>query len=350
MSLDDEYEHIPELKAREETWGYKLWASAPEPFELLPRGFGDSKSASVDLPPNEAGRDFAIGDIHGMWDATRSLLATVEFDPTRDRLLSIGDLIDRGPKSHEFEAWMDWPPFHAIRGNHEQSWCDGAVGGPYGNRWTVGKRSMEKRLLQRMLTMPITMTVPTEKGSVGFVHANVSPDRDWDEFRRSLHAGDHCDGAQALFVYRNYLSPTPVVGIDRVIVGHKPQERLETSMNVLHLDTGACYGEQLSLAQIHPGPWQAWGIRTGPLSTLSSSGETPIPEGRTARVAIPEWGQTTFDHYPEDFPERGEAIRAEAAATLLELLPDPDPEAVAQQGPDAELIEQLRAEAEEWGD
>lgn len=42
---------------------------------------------------------YVIGDIQGCYKPLRKLLATVDFNPLRDRLWCVGDLINRGPKS-----------------------------------------------------------------------------------------------------------------------------------------------------------------------------------------------------------------------------------------------------------
>ena len=48
---------------------------------------------------NKVGRDFVVGDVHGMFDRVAQALTKVQFNPSRDRLFSVGDLIDRGPQS-----------------------------------------------------------------------------------------------------------------------------------------------------------------------------------------------------------------------------------------------------------
>ncbi|TAL05004.1 MAG: diadenosine tetraphosphatase, partial [Porticoccaceae bacterium] len=42
---------------------------------------------------------YAVGDIQGCLDPLRRLLDSVAFDPTQDRLLAVGDIVNRGPDS-----------------------------------------------------------------------------------------------------------------------------------------------------------------------------------------------------------------------------------------------------------
>ena len=44
---------------------------------------------------------YAVGDIQGCLDPLLQLLDQVSFDSRQDQLISVGDLINRGPKSLE---------------------------------------------------------------------------------------------------------------------------------------------------------------------------------------------------------------------------------------------------------
>lgn len=71
------------------------------------------------LNKNFKGRDFVVGDLHGCFNQLSQLLAHVNFSTATDRLISVGDLIDRGPNSLDCLRLLQEPWFHAVIGNHE---------------------------------------------------------------------------------------------------------------------------------------------------------------------------------------------------------------------------------------
>jgi serine/threonine protein phosphatase 1 len=75
------------------------------------------------FPANPTGRDFAVGDIHGHFSALVEGMRAIGFDASRDRLFSLGDMVDRGPESAQAMDWLKKPWFHAVRGNHELMVC-----------------------------------------------------------------------------------------------------------------------------------------------------------------------------------------------------------------------------------
>ena len=135
----------------------------------------------VSLPKNTEGRDFFVGDIHGCFYLLTQALEHVDFDTNRDRLISTGDLIDRGEFSEEVAYWLSQPYFHAVRGNHEQVLLD-AVSGlsderyhrMMGGDWWYDlglDRTTQKHIVEYLRKLPLMLEVETEQGRIGLVHA-----------------------------------------------------------------------------------------------------------------------------------------------------------------------------------
>lgn len=85
--------------------------------------------------PNEIGRDFVIGDLHGSLSCFENLLVNIAFDKTKDRMFSVGDLVDRGPDSLKCLELIKEPWFHCVLANHEQMMQEAFNGGYMGNFW-----------------------------------------------------------------------------------------------------------------------------------------------------------------------------------------------------------------------
>ena len=230
---------------------------------------------------NNGGRDFVVGDIHGMFSALRELLAEVAFDPMRDRLFSVGDLVDRGPESVEALDWLANPWFFACRGNHEQFVLDSDDPEQYelwinhngGQWWLQVDGADRERFMRTIEAMPLAMEVATGTGTVGIVHADVPPLMSWDLFIDRLEGGDPDAMFYAMWS-RNRIagvvSSMPVLGrVERVYCGHTPTRQAVAVDNVHYIDTGAVYCSEgyeearLTLVQIQPGPHREFAVYTG---------------------------------------------------------------------------------------
>lgn len=86
-------------------------------------------------------RTIIIGDVHGCFQEMTDLMEKVGFDRHLDRLISLGDLMDRGEQSYEvFDFFRSLKREMGerciiIRGNHEQMMLDAAVNPSALGRW-----------------------------------------------------------------------------------------------------------------------------------------------------------------------------------------------------------------------
>lgn len=206
---------------------------------------------------NTLGKDYIVGDIHGMFTLLLQELNKIDFDPSKDRLFSVGDLVDRGPDSIEAINWLDKPWFHAVRGNHEQMAIDYFQPG---KGWSMDKHTydyngggwfinmpieMQGVFAVTFDSLPLVMELETDMGNIGIVHAEAI-NNDWDTTKAYINiqptiANNVLLWARDKIRYDDY---TKVTGIDYVVVGHTPQKQMKTLGNVIYIDTGAVYGER----------------------------------------------------------------------------------------------------------
>jgi serine/threonine protein phosphatase 1 len=73
---------------------------------------------------NKNGRDFVCGDIHGCYDDLEHQLKKHLFDPKTDRLFTVGDTFDRGPRSRDALDFLQADWFHSVMGNHEHMFLE----------------------------------------------------------------------------------------------------------------------------------------------------------------------------------------------------------------------------------
>lgn len=216
-------------------------------------------SVILRLPRNTKGRDFVVGDIHGAYDTLITALRAVNFNVHVDRLLCVGDLIDRGPHSYRVAKFLAQPFVYAIRGNHEDMLLGMHERGdpdPAVVQWMVQKNGLgwwpstpkpvKKAILAAIAKLPIVMEVETERGMVGLVHADVPRGMDWPTFIKEIEEGNKDIEQFALWGRERIESRNieGVLGIDRLFVGHTVQwNGLRKLGNVYAVDTGAIFAE-----------------------------------------------------------------------------------------------------------
>lgn len=213
------------------------------------------------FPLNELGNDYVCGDIHGCFTKLQTKLDEIGFDGAKDRLFSVGDLVDRGYESEESIDWIAKPWFHAVRGNHEQMAID-AYSGMFdvncytsnGGEWFLQlPKTHQKLFVDAFLNLPIAADVQTKDGLVGIVHSDC-PVRSWQDFEIALTGENAEVFAQMCMWSRERVQcgdTSEVAGVSKVMVGHTPMKQPRWFGNVQYIDTGAVFGHELTIIKIH---------------------------------------------------------------------------------------------------
>ena len=270
------------------------------------------EQAAVRLRGNHSGgRDLVIGDLHGYFGTLEYALPELSFDPGRDRLFSVGDLIDRGPRSAEALQWLESGRITAaVRGNHEQMMVNaleanqavslrksgaGAVWLSNGGDWWYDSEvvtrerehadeprtfALAERWARALSALPYMMTIECGTKTVGVVHASGFSNFDeswstiWDRARMQCARDAERDAvwhnalehpllwydARTLVEDREDATLMPrLADIDLVVTGHSPGPHPRWARtNVICIDTGPHYDDcgHLTVAEV-----QAPGLR-----------------------------------------------------------------------------------------
>lgn len=214
------------------------------------------------LKNNTVGKDYFVGDIHGCYEQLMEALVKIKFNPDVDRLISVGDLVDRGPDSVKCLNLLKEPWFHAVSGNHEdmmiKSFRREWPTHNYiqnGGKWFfhLSYEEQEQLVLLADTKMPLVIEVETDIGIIGVIHANA-PD-DWQKYHQLNNDEDFFDDALVedtiwgrRRIYGNQSGR--VKGIDYVVVGHTPVEDVTVLENIVYIDTGAVYNNSLTILSV----------------------------------------------------------------------------------------------------
>lgn len=217
------------------------------------------------LPQNTVGRDLVVGDLHGCRALFDRALETLRFDPATDRVLSVGDLVDRGPDSPGCLALLREPWFHAVTGNHEAMLVarflseDGDIGAHdmhrlNGGNWFHGPRQLQEDpaltpLLTRAAELPHLLVVGSGRARYHLVHAEL-PAGQTTPMATDVEIDDGLPRANAdtLIWTRQLMSgratriPRRQRGLSTTYCGHTPEPKVRRRRSHVCLDTGACFG------------------------------------------------------------------------------------------------------------
>lgn len=150
---------------------------------------------------NSSGRDFVVGDLHGNLSRLEKVLEYHQFKPDRDRVIAVGDLIDRGTDSMNTLRLLSEPWFFSVAGNHERLLSQYRQGLTQRQLDALARKRLELAGAQWLLDaydslnddkwadliteimnligqMPLMIQIGNGLNAVGVVHAEL-PDWDW---------------------------------------------------------------------------------------------------------------------------------------------------------------------------
>ncbi|MDY1038218.1 protein-serine/threonine phosphatase [Lelliottia sp. CFBP8978] len=200
---------------------------------------------------------WVVGDIHGCYQCLMDELKGRHFNHHEDLLISVGDLIDRGPDSVKCLQLIRQKWFYAVRGNHEQMALDALRnndfalwtmnGGIWFSRLTNPQKLEAIALLEACRQLPHIIEINCINGRNIIAHA---------DYPSSVYLRDKPVSAQRVLWDRARLTDCfagkgeGISGADHFWFGHTPVDKRYDFENLHYIDTGAVFGGVLTFAQI----------------------------------------------------------------------------------------------------
>ena len=216
-----------------------------------------SASKSV-LATNTLGRDFVVGDIHGHTSKLMEQLDQLSFDIDKDRLICVGDLVDRGPESAQALALLNEPWFFSVLGNHELLMVSGLkyqnsqhkmLWLQHGGEWIASSDPSQWPLwFDAIEKLPLAIEVSGKSGKrYGIVHADF-PALNWGEFESLADKKlEQCIWGRSAFKERR---EHKVAGIDLIIHGHNVCEQELQLGNRIYIEPGVYQGRDFIIKEL----------------------------------------------------------------------------------------------------
>jgi hypothetical protein len=191
-------------------------------------------------------RTIVVGDIHGCYDELIALMEKVNLGE-KDRVVSVGDLITKGPKSREvLQLFMTDPRFSTVIGNHDlalrRKWNGEDIELKPAQKETHKELRAEKDAYASFFNrVPFTIDLDTHL----VVHAGLRPNVELyaqtsGDMTRLRTLGPDRESEEGTPWYHVYY------GDKTVLFGHWPAPEPRRGKKAIGLDTGCVYGYNLT--------------------------------------------------------------------------------------------------------
>ena len=191
-------------------------------------------------------RTIVVGDIHGCYDELMGLVEKVDLGKD-DRVVSVGDLITKGPKNREvLELFMTDPRFSTVIGNHDlalrRKWNGEDIELKPAQKEAHRELRSEKEAYASFFNrLPFTIDLGTHL----VVHAGLRPNvelysQTTGDMTRIRTLGGDRESDEGTPWYHVYYEEKIV------LFGHWPAPEPRRGKKAIGLDTGCVYGYNLT--------------------------------------------------------------------------------------------------------
>ena len=209
---------------------------------------------------------YVVGDIHMKTEPLYKALEALSFDTNKDILVSVGDLIDRGPDAPEcILELLNQPWFYSVLGNHEDMFLKHIIFGgtdsqmflQNGGDWILNSDSnIVYKLFNKFIELPIAIQINYMNKKFGIVHAGVYFD-DWQLMKENLIAFKEDDMfarhdiiSHSIWDRRQIKLDNLIKNVDYAIFGHNPLKEPLVTKNKYYIDTASVYNNKLTILKL----------------------------------------------------------------------------------------------------
>lgn len=198
---------------------------------------------------------WVVSDIHGCYQWLMEALKRRHFNPYEDLLISVGDIIDRGPDCVKCLQLMDEKWFRAVRGNHEQMALDAIENNDFalwmsnGGIWfsALEDKRNALRLLNACRDLPHIIEITCANGLNVIAHADYpAAEYVWNKPVSAQRVLWDRDRLMGFMVGKGQ----GIQGADHFWFGHTPLDKRYDFNNLHYIDTGAVFDGFLTLVQL----------------------------------------------------------------------------------------------------